>query len=99
MADPFDLNRFIEAQSKCYVQVLTEIKRGRKRSHWMWYIFPQVQGLGHSAMSERYSIKSVGEAEAYLNHSVLGARLTECFAAALGVQGRSAFEVFRALLK
>src|SRR5262245_27672026 len=92
--DRYDLNRFVEAQSTDYARALTEIKSGRKRSHWMWYIFPQLQGLGDSAISERYSIKSVEEDEAYLNHSVLGARLIECFAAALGVRERSAFEVF-----
>ena len=92
--DPHNLNRFVQAQEDDYEQALAEIRSGRKRSHWMWYIFPQIDGLGFSSTSRRYSIKSVAEAEAYLSHPVLGPRLVECAEAALRVEGRSAFEIF-----
>jgi uncharacterized protein (DUF1810 family) len=92
--DPYDLGRFVQAQVGDCERALSEIRAGRKRSHWMWYIFPQYEGLGVSATSRRYSIKSVAEARAYLAHPVLGPRLTECAEAALGVEGRSALEVF-----
>jgi uncharacterized protein (DUF1810 family) len=92
--DPYDLARFVEAQADDYVQALSEIRSGQKRSHWMWYIFPQFDGLGFSSTSRRYSIKSVAEAEAYLRHPILGPRLLECARAAIGVEGRSAWEVF-----
>jgi uncharacterized protein (DUF1810 family) len=93
-ADPFDLNRFVQAQAGVYERALAEIRAGRKRSHWMWYIFPQIDGLGFSATTKRYSIKSVAEAEAYVAHPVLGPRLRECCEAVLGISGRSAFEIF-----
>jgi len=92
--DAYDLNRFISAQESDYEQALSEIKDGRKRSHWMWYIFPQIDGLGSSAMSRRYSIKSLDEARAYLDHPVLGTRLTACFEVLLKLEGRSAEEIF-----
>ena len=92
--DPHNLSRFVQAQEDDYEQALAEIRSGRKRSHWMWYIFPQIDGLGFSSTSRRYSIKSVAEAEAYLSHPVLGPRLVECAEAALHVEGRSAFEIF-----
>jgi uncharacterized protein (DUF1810 family) len=92
--DPYDLSRFVQAQEDDYAQALSEIRRGRKQSHWMWYIFPQFDGLGFSSTSKRYSIKSLEEAEAYLRHPVLGPRLIECAEAALGVEGRSAYEIF-----
>jgi len=92
--DPYDLARFVEAQEDDYVQALSEIRSGRKRSHWMWYIFPQFDGLGSSSTSRRYSIKSVEEAEAYVRHPILGPRLLECARAAMGIEGRSALEVF-----
>ena len=92
--DPHDLARFVQAQAQQYEQALAEIRSGRKRSHWMWYIFPQFEGLGSSSMSRRYSIKSLDEARAYLNHPVLGARLVACTKAVLDVEGRSATEVF-----
>ena len=92
--DPYNLNRFMEAQKDDYEQALAEIRGGRKRSHWMWYIFPQLDGLGFSSTSKRYSIKSIAEAEAYLAHPVLGPRLIECAEAVLGVEGRSALEIF-----
>jgi len=94
LSDPFDLNRFLEAQKDDYQQALAEIRRGRKRSHWMWYIFPQYEGLGFSSTSRQYAIKSIAEAEAYLAHPVLGPRLIECVEALLGVEGRSAHDVF-----
>ena len=92
--DPYDLARFVEAQEHGYPQALSEIRHGQKRSHWMWYVFPQFEGLGFSPASRRYSIKSVAEAEAYLRHPILGPRLLESARAALGVEGRSALEVF-----
>lgn len=92
--DPYDLNRFVQAQATDYEQALAEIRGGRKQSHWMWYIFPQLDGLGSSPMARRYAIRSVAEARAYLDHPVLGPRLVECAEAALGVDGRSALDVF-----
>jgi uncharacterized protein (DUF1810 family) len=92
--DPHDLDRFVRAQEGDYARALAEVRGGRKRSHWMWYVFPQIEGLGSSATTRRYSIKSVGEAEAYLAHPVLGPRLVEIAEAALSVEGRSAYEVF-----
>lgn len=93
-ADPHDLDRFVRAQSRDYDRALEEIRGGRKRSHWMWYIFPQFEGLGFSEASRLYSIKSAAEAAAYLAHPILGPRLKECAEAALRVEGRSAHEVF-----
>ena len=93
-ADPHDLGRFVEAQRGDYERALAQIRGGRKRSHWMWYIFPQYDGLGSSATSKRYAIKSLAEAEAYLRHPVLGPRLVECAEAVLGVEGRTATEIF-----
>jgi len=92
--DPYDLDRFVRAQAADYDRALSELSDGKKRSHWMWYIFPQIEGLGQSAMSHRYSIKSVAEARAYLDHPVLGPRLRECFAAVQNIEGRSALEIF-----
>jgi uncharacterized protein (DUF1810 family) len=92
--DPYDLKRFVQAQNTDYDRALLEIERGKKSSHWMWYIFPQFEGLGVSITSRRYSIKSTGEAAAYLAHPVLGPRLRECAKAVLNVEGRSAHEIF-----
>lgn len=92
--DPHDLKRFLEAQKDTYQQTLSEIRSGRKRSHWMWYIFPQFAGLGFSPMSQRYAIKNLEEARAYLSHPVLGQRLTEMVEAVLAVEGKSAREIF-----
>ncbi len=91
--DPFDLERFVAAQRSDYATALRELRAGRKRSHWIWYIFPQVAGLGSSGMSRRYAIKTRREAEAYLAHPVLGPRLAECAQALLALAGRSAREV------
>src|SRR5258705_6096528 len=92
--DPYDLDRFLQPQAADYDRALSELREARKRSHWMWYIFPQIQGLGHSAMSLRYSIKSGPEARAYLDHPVLGPRLLECFAVVHDIVGHSALEIF-----
>jgi uncharacterized protein (DUF1810 family) len=90
----FDLDRFVQAQETHYDRALDEIRSGRKRTHWMWFIFPQVAGLGTSTTAEFYAIRSRAEAEAYLQHPVLGPRLEECFQALLAVEGRSASEIF-----
>ena len=86
-SDPYHLERFLEAQERSYGAALEELTRGRKRSHWMWYVFPQVAGLGRSFLAEKFAIQS--RAEAYLEHPVLGARLMECAKALLGVVGRT----------
>lgn len=93
-ADPYDLARFVDAQEDVYSRVLAEIRAGRKQSHWMWFVFPQFEGLGSSPTSHLFAIKSVDEARAYLGHPILGARLLECSAALLGIQGRSAHDIF-----
>lgn len=92
-SDHYDLNRFVDAQRDVYDQALAEIKAGRKRSHWMWFIFPQYQGLGASPTSRHFAIKSLDEARAYLDHPVLGPRLLECADALLRLPGDSASEV------
>jgi len=92
--DPYDLQRFLAAQARDYPQALDEVRAGRKRSHWMWYIFPQLDGLGSSPTARHYAIKSLAEAEAYSKHAVLGARLREIAETAIGVEGRSAYEIF-----
>jgi uncharacterized protein (DUF1810 family) len=92
--DPFRLERFVEAQRPVYDTVVSELRAGRKRSHWMWFIFPQIAGLGHSAMAQRFAIASLGEAIAYLAHPVLGPRLRECAALVAGIDGRSINEIF-----
>jgi uncharacterized protein (DUF1810 family) len=78
-----DLERFVDAQRSVYATALAELRAGRKRSHWMWFVFPQIAGLGHSAMAQKYAIASADEAAAYLAHPLLGARLRECAAAVL----------------
>ena len=93
-ADPYDLDRFVRAQQIDYAPALSEIRAARKRSHWMWYIFPQYAGLGSSPMSQQYAIRSLAEAKAYLRHPVLGPRLVECAEAVLQLEDRSALEVF-----
>ena len=93
MTDPFDLQRFLDAQSSVYLLVLDELRRGRKQSHWMWFIFPQLAGLGHSAMAQRFAIASREEAVAYLGHGILGSRLRECTALVNGVEGRTILEI------
>ena len=93
MTDSFDLQRFLDAQSSVYPRVLAELRRGQKQSHWMWFIFPQIAGLGHSAMAQRFAIASRGEAVAYLGHAVLGHRLRECTALVNAVDGRAIREI------
>jgi uncharacterized protein (DUF1810 family) len=92
--DPYDLTRFLQGQAPVYEIALAELRAGRKRSHWMWFIFPQFAGLGGSALSVHYAIRSVDEATAYLHHLVLGPRLLECAEAVLAVEGRSAHDIF-----
>jgi uncharacterized protein (DUF1810 family) len=92
-SDPYDLSRFQRAQEDDYEQALSEIASGRKRTYWMWYIFPQIDGLASSSTSRRYSIKSLDEARAYLDHPILGPRLRECAEAVVRVEGRSAREI------
>ncbi len=92
--DPYDLTRFLNAQEGVYERALTELKAGQKRTNWMWYIFPQVDGLGSSPMARRYSIKSGEEARQYLDHPVLGKRLRECTEAVVALRGGSASEIF-----
>ncbi len=92
--DPFNLERFVRAQESDYERALSEIRNGRKQSHWMWYIFPQIEGLGFSAMSQRYAIGSRAEAMAYLGHAVLGPRLRACVEELLRLGDRSANEIF-----
>lgn len=93
-ADPFHLRRFLAAQEPIYRSVLAELQGGRKRSHWMWFIFPQIAGLGHSATSMHYAIQSRDEAAHYLAHPALGTRLIECAETVLNLTGRSAREIF-----
>ena len=92
--DPYDLARFVDAQASDYVRAITEIRKGQKETHWMWYVFPQFDGLGFSPRSRHYAIKSVAEAEAYLRHPILGPRLRESAEAALAVDGRTALGIF-----
>jgi uncharacterized protein (DUF1810 family) len=92
--DPFNLKRFVEAQDPVYDRVRSELTAGEKRSHWMWFIFPQIAGLGYSAMAARYAITSLEEAKAYLEHTVLGPRLIECTELVNGISGRSIDEIF-----
>ena len=92
--DPFQLQRFITAQEGVYDQVLTELRNGRKQTHWMWYIFPQIAGLGFSTTSKFYAIQSIDEAQAYLQHSKLGQGLIECTRTVLAIEGRPAHDIF-----
>ena len=92
--DPYDLSRFVRAQQDDFEQALAEIIRGKKRTHWMWYIFPQIDGLAVSSTAKHYAIKSIDEAKAYLDHPVLGPRLLECAEAVVRVEGRSATAIF-----
>ena len=92
--DPYDLDRFVRAQEGTYTQALAEVRRGRKASHWMWFVFPQVAGLGSSPTAQRYALSGLDEARAYLAHPVLGERLREIAGAAAALEGRTAREVF-----
>ncbi len=90
----YKLERFVAAQDGIYPQVLAELSAGRKRSHWMWFIFPQLAGLGYSATAQHYAISGLGEARAYLEHPLLGPRLRECSALVLAVQGATVHGIF-----
>lgn len=92
--DPHDLDRFVRAQDGVYEPALAELRAGRKRSHWMWFVFPQIHGLGSSPTSRYFAIKSRAEAQAYLKHAVLGKRLSECFDCVLTIRGKTAREIF-----
>ena len=94
MADPFDLDRFVRAQDPVLDQVRRELGDGRKRSHWMWFVFPQLRGLGRSPTAQHYGIGSLAEAQAYLAHPVLGPRLVECTEMVNKVEGRSVHQIF-----
>jgi uncharacterized protein (DUF1810 family) len=94
MDERFDLERFVEAQQAVYAAVCAELHAGAKRSHWMWFIFPQLRGLGSSPSAQHYGLASLAEARAYLDHPVLGARLRECTRCLLLLEGRSAAEIF-----
>jgi uncharacterized protein (DUF1810 family) len=92
--DPYDLQRFVDAQQPVFESAKRELRDGRKQSHWMWFIFPQIRGLGHSAMARKFALSSPEEAKAYLNHSVLGSRLRECSGIVAHLQERSIEDVF-----
>ena len=94
MTDTFQLSRFVEAQEPVFAEVLAELRAGRKASHWMWFVFPQIEGLGHSSTAQYFAIRSLDEARAYLAHPVLGLRLRECTALVNAVRSRTATEIF-----
>ena len=93
-SDPFELKRFLDAQERCIKEVQKELHEGRKRSHWMWFIFPQLRGLGRSALANHYGISSREEADAYLGHPLLGARLRHCTSLVLAIGGRAVEQIF-----
>ena len=88
------LERFVEAQEAVYARALTELRAGKKQSHWMWFIFPQIAGLGHSAMAQMYAIASLDEARVYLAHPLLGTRLRECCEVVMAIEGKTAHQIF-----
>jgi uncharacterized protein (DUF1810 family) len=92
--DPFDLRRFVDAQNLCFDDVRSELRDGKKRSHWMWFIFPQIAGLGHSFLAQKFAISSKKEAEAYLGHPIPGPRLRECTGLVNLIEGRSFEQIF-----
>ena len=94
MKDPFDLERFVTAQDPVYENVCEELRSGQKRGHWMWFIFPQLRGLGSSPLAQKFGISSREESEAYLSHPVLGSRLRECTRLVNAVEGRSIEQIF-----
>jgi uncharacterized protein (DUF1810 family) len=94
MDAPYDLQRFVDAQNPAYDEVCAELANGRKRSHWMWFVFPQIRGLGASAMAQRFAISSLAEAQAYMHHAVLGERLREATRLVNRVEGRSIEDIF-----
>jgi uncharacterized protein (DUF1810 family) len=94
MDDPYNLRRFVDAQQAVYETVCRELRQGRKESHWMWFIFPQIKGLGHSEMARKFAISSRDEAKAYLAHPVLGPRLRECTRIVADLEGKSVEDIF-----
>jgi uncharacterized protein (DUF1810 family) len=94
MTDPYDLQRFVDAQNPVYEAVRTELRSGRKKTHWMWFVFPQITGLGFSQMARKFAIASLAEATAYLDHPVLGPRLAECTGLVNAVEGRPIEQIF-----
>ena len=94
MSDQYELKRFVDAQEGVYEQACAELRAGRKRSHWMWFVFPQIRGLGSSPTAVRFAISGMEEARAYLEHPVLGPRLRKCTGIVVGVEGRSVEEIF-----
>jgi uncharacterized protein (DUF1810 family) len=93
-SDPFNLQRFVDAQNPCFESVRSELRDGKKRGHWMWFIFPQIKGLGHSSLAQKFAISSRGEAAAYLSHRTLGPRLRECAQLVTCLKGRSIEQIF-----
>jgi uncharacterized protein (DUF1810 family) len=94
MDDTYNLQRFVDAQNPVFAQVCSELRAGQKTSHWMWFIFPQITGLGSSSVARKYAISSLDEAKAYLNHPVLGSRIKECTRLVLSIEGRTVGEIF-----
>jgi len=94
MPDPYNLHRFLSAQAPVIEQVRAELRAGQKRGHWMWFVFPQIAGLGHSDMARRFAVASLDEARAYAAHEILGPRLRVCAALVVAVEGRSIEEIF-----
>ena len=94
MPDPYHLQRFVEAQASCFAEVRSELASGKKRTHWMWFIFPQLEGLGSSPMAQRFAISGLEEAKAYLAHPVLGDRLRDCTALVNAASGRTIEDIF-----
>jgi uncharacterized protein (DUF1810 family) len=94
MDDPYNLERFVDAQDAIYDQVRSELKEGHKRSHWMWFVFPQIEGLGHSSLARKFAVSSIEEARAYLQHPILGARLIECTELVIHTAGRRVEQIF-----
>lgn len=94
MDDPYNLQRFLSAQQPAIETVFAELRSGRKQSHWMWFIFPQIKGLGHSAMAREFAISSLEEADAYLRHPILGNRLRECSGLVADIEGRTIEQIF-----
>jgi uncharacterized protein (DUF1810 family) len=93
MNDPYDLQRFLDAQEPVIARAMDELKQGRKHSHWIWFVFPQIAGLGHSPMAQRYAISSLDEAESYMRHPVLGPRLEDCVRLVNQVEGRAIVDI------
>jgi uncharacterized protein (DUF1810 family) len=94
MVDQYDLQRFVDAQQPVYARVTDELRAGDKRSHWMWFIFPQIEGIGSSPTAQRYAISGLDEARSYLTHPLLGPRLRECTAIVNGIEGKTLDEIF-----